>query len=985
MLLAGWLLAVQAHAGGSGLNTLLVVNQASANSCALGNYYSERRGLPPDNVLFINWAGGNTSWSSDQFLKTLLAPLTNALAARQLTNQIDYVVLSMDIPFQITYGSAYNSTTAALFYGLKPDGGTDWKGVTNSYAASEAVFRQARPASAAGYSFLATMLTGNSLAQAKRLVDQGVAGDGTFPTQRVLLEKTADPAYNVRSSYYDNAVFNTRVRGQGSLLRTNGDWLWGQTNLLGSQTGLSSLRVGSGAFVPGALADNLNSFGGLLFSANSQTTLLAFTEAGAAGSYGTVAEPSADPEKFPSPQNYFYQGRGFSLAECYYQSLAVPYLGLVVGEPLSAPFARGGSGSWSGLASNAVLIGRTHLAVSFLASDSSRPLQQVDLFVDGKFFRTLTNLAPCPGNVLTLAVNGVPVNYTVASNATPASIAGELTALLNAPEVTNLTQVAAFAHGDRVELRATSINSQAIPYYFADAAGSTGRAYRATYLPTSTPSQLSVVGLAQSGFHLQVQNPGGVPYRIEASTNLHDWAPIATNASGGPMDFMDGAAASYPRRFYRVVGTDPEQRPRLALPTFGAGGVKLHIDSPTPLPYALQVSTNLTDWTSLTTNAAGGAMDFQDPQAATLPARFYRALVWPPPTTNPVVTRVSTAGGASLLRVDGATRPYQIEVSTNQVRWSALYTNLAPGIAQVSAGSSAAGAEARTTFLLLNQGSFLNSPAEGFRPVTANGVFQTNSWLQLQVTKTNGLALTLGVTNQASGATLLDLAGQLENLVNSTPALQSADGLVAEDLGTGLGGAATFTVRARSPGQNAAGIQTQLSGSSRLVLTPKTPTSLDANLSDLQPRNHFYVAAGASRLSASFLLDTRTLADGFHELTAVAYEGSHVRTQTQVTLPVWVQNSSLTASLNWLDLPASAPVQGVYHLQVVANANNVAAIRLYSTGRLLGSSTGQPTATFAVNGASLGAGLHRFYAVVENTRGVQYRTQPQWVRLVQAP
>jgi len=34
---------------------------------------------------------------------------------------------------------------------------------------------------------------------------------------------------------------------------------------------------------------------------------------------------------------YFYQNRGFCFAEAYYQSLANPYEGVIVGEPLSAP------------------------------------------------------------------------------------------------------------------------------------------------------------------------------------------------------------------------------------------------------------------------------------------------------------------------------------------------------------------------------------------------------------------------------------------------------------------------------------------------------------------------------------------------------------------------------------------------------------------------------------------------------------------------
>ena len=130
---------------------------------------------------------------------------------------------------------------------------------------------------------------------------------------------------------------------------------------------------------------------GLFSGPNDQTTLLAFINAGAAGSYGTVTEPSGNPQKFPDPQDYFYQARGFSLAECYYQSLYAPYQGLIVGEPLAAPFAQAGAGGWTGVATNAVLSGTAQLGVAFSAADANHPLQQIDLFVDGQYFQTLTN------------------------------------------------------------------------------------------------------------------------------------------------------------------------------------------------------------------------------------------------------------------------------------------------------------------------------------------------------------------------------------------------------------------------------------------------------------------------------------------------------------------------------------------------------------------------------------------------------------------
>src|SRR5208283_3288597 len=181
----------------------------------------------------------------------------------------------------------------------------------------------------------------------------------------------------------------------------------------------------------------LTSFGGIIFGSNDQTNLLAFINGGATGSYGTVAEPFADTNKFPNPQVYFYQARGFSLAESYYQSVNDPYPGLMVAEPLAAPFARPGSGQWGTNLPNAALSGTTNLSVNFSSWSGNHPLQQVDLFVDGVYFSTLTNLAPCPGNLLTVTLNGYPITYTVPTNSTLSTVAAGLASLINT--VTNAT------------------------------------------------------------------------------------------------------------------------------------------------------------------------------------------------------------------------------------------------------------------------------------------------------------------------------------------------------------------------------------------------------------------------------------------------------------------------------------------------------------------------------------------------------------------
>jgi hypothetical protein len=83
-----------------------------------------------------------------------------------------------------------------------------------------------------------------------------------------------------------------------------------------------------------------------------------------------------------------------------------------------------------------------------------------------------------------------------------------------------------------------------------------------------------------------------------------------------------------------------------------------------------------------------------------------------------------------------------------------------------------------------------------------------------------------------------------------------------------------------------------------------------------------------------------------------------------------------------LDLPLTAPVQGSYHIQVTANTNAISQVALWSTGGALATVTNQSTAVFQVEGSSLGAGRHPFYALVRDTDGRSYRTETKWVRLV---
>ena len=523
------------RAGDSGLNVIVVVNQNSSNSIQLGNDYCERRGVPPQNLFrMTGWTGGTTDWHLSDFQSDLLQPLLAMISSRGPANQAEIVLLSMDIPYRVTgdygQGDSQNGTTSALFYGFKTNTAAPVyppnlpvscslpEDSTNSYAFSELPFALAQPATASTNAFLAVMLTDTNLAQAEATLKRGAASDSSFPAETGYLEKTSDTARNVRFLLFDNAIQECRAQGDNALARTNSDsTAW--TNALGVDTGLTDFSVASNAFLPGAVADNLTSFGGCILENTGQTPLLAFLEGGASASYGTVTEPCNYTYKFPDPMVYFYQYRGFCLVEAYYQSLSNPFEGLMVGEPLSAPFARPGLAVWNSPPEGSVLGGLATFNLTFTAANTNLPLAQVDLFVDGGFVQTITNLPPTPGNIISVTVGGGTASYTVTNGDSLASAALGLASALMAQ--TNATGVLADAVGDRLVLR--SQNVAKLGSQISVQAGATHGA-AAALTSFATPAQPAFLDSTAYGYHL-----------VQASNNpqVGDWLQITIIKTNG--------------------------------------------------------------------------------------------------------------------------------------------------------------------------------------------------------------------------------------------------------------------------------------------------------------------------------------------------------------------------------------------------------------------------------------------------------------------
>jgi hypothetical protein len=414
-----------------------------------------------------------------------------------------------------------------------------------------------------------------------------------------------------------------------------------------------------------------------------------------------------------------------------------------------------------------VLSGITNLTLQCAASTSNRPIQQVDLFLDGTWLKTLTNLPPAAGNQLYVTINSCTTNYLVPSNATIASVASGLAGVLNQSAYVLQSKAQAVAYGDRIDLQFTDIN------------------------------------------------PPGAQIPVSVST---------------------------------------------------------------------------------------------------------------------------TIGSASGL----------------------------------------------TTVVAASLTNFIDTVAYGFGGFSVSNVPSVGDYLQLIVTKTNGTQVTIAVTNASPGTNTSGLTGRLFNAINNNAALQAADGLVAGDFFPYEGYSLPYTefnLYAQTAGWPASQIQVAFTGSPGLVVSPVGIQALGQNVSDLQPRNHLYVTAGATNLSFAFPLDTTALADGSHELTAVIYEGSHVRTQARVSQNVRIQNTPLNATFTTLAGAANTVLNFTLLFSVAANTNTISTIELFTTGGSAGVVSNLSSATFAVAATNLGIGLHPFYAVVTRNDGKQYRTETKWIRI----
>jgi uncharacterized protein (TIGR03790 family) len=303
----------------------IVVNRADPDSRVIADYYRQQRGIPETNVIEVAFpSGGNVLRVQD--FQRVYAQVEAATPAN-----VQFYALAWSRPFRVgcmsvTSAFAFGFDKAWCAHGCKA---TKVSPYFNSDSRAPFDDFGIRPA---------MLLAGSSRDQVKAMIDRGVRSDHTFPDATAYLVSTSDRARNVRAKTYAQTII--ALAGRLKLQQVNTNSLTGKDDVLFYFTGMVKIDgIDSNTFVDGAIADHLTSTGGVLFGGR-QMSLLRWLDAGATGSYGTVVEPCAFPQKFPYPAIVIDRyTRGESLIEAYWKSVAWPGQGVFVGEPLAAPFA----------------------------------------------------------------------------------------------------------------------------------------------------------------------------------------------------------------------------------------------------------------------------------------------------------------------------------------------------------------------------------------------------------------------------------------------------------------------------------------------------------------------------------------------------------------------------------------------------------------------------------------------------------------------
>jgi uncharacterized protein (TIGR03790 family) len=302
----------------------LIVNTADPLSVKIGSYYAKKRHVPESNIVRVHFDHDRDELPPGEFTS-----LRETIQSR-VSGRVQAYALTWARPYRV----GCMSITSAFAFGFD-----------TKYCASDCKITHPNPYFNSGVvqpytqlHFRPTMsIAALDFERARALIDRGIRSDDTQPRGTAYLVIGDDAVRNARTAEYPLAE---KEAGSGiSVAIVHGLPLERRQDVMFYFVGAVTVPgIESNHFLPGAVADHLTSFGGMLTD-SPQMSSLRWLEAGATGSYGTVVEPCAFLQKFPDVTVLMgYYTAGETLIEAYWKSVLMPGQGLFIGEPLARPF-----------------------------------------------------------------------------------------------------------------------------------------------------------------------------------------------------------------------------------------------------------------------------------------------------------------------------------------------------------------------------------------------------------------------------------------------------------------------------------------------------------------------------------------------------------------------------------------------------------------------------------------------------------------------
>lgn len=325
----------------SASNILVLYNEFDSLSKQIAEYYAQQRHIPSTQIVSVAILNSPEHINEQKF-ESIYAEL-----APHLTENIKVIVLTWHAPYRvdcmsITSAFALGFDKKYCSHPTRKVSGCHKTANSSFYNASSSVLWQHEPPLR-----LSMMLSGETLTQAKVLIDRGVLADNSHPKGDAYLVRTHDHARSSRSIIFEQFadIWGDR-KGVNVLYIDNSQGgkktgqIQNKNDILFYHTGLKHVpSIKSNQYLPGAIADHLTSGAGIGIEHSGQMKAFRWLEAGLTGSYGAVIEPCNYIEKFPNPQILIPAYRwGDSLIEAYWKSVQQPGEGLFIGEPLARPW-----------------------------------------------------------------------------------------------------------------------------------------------------------------------------------------------------------------------------------------------------------------------------------------------------------------------------------------------------------------------------------------------------------------------------------------------------------------------------------------------------------------------------------------------------------------------------------------------------------------------------------------------------------------------